>query len=134
MKYKVVLTTLDRAPAASTTVTIEAASQEAAEEQALELDPESLLWMDDRGNRVRDVGSQDNINIAEVTDAPPPKTQAELTAAHGTPDQFAEAVNKAADQLFCTTDEANAAIAKYREEWNTAPAAYPVSDRPNASS
>ncbi len=49
------------------------------------------------------------------------KTQEELRAEHGTPDEFAAVVNQAADDLFCTTEEANAAIAKYRVEYAVAP-------------
>ncbi len=48
-------------------------------------------------------------------------TKEELRAKHGTPDDFAAAVNQAADDLFCTTDEANAAITKYRAEYEAAP-------------
>jgi hypothetical protein len=47
-------------------------------------------------------------------------TRTELEKAHGTPDEFAAACNRAADQLAITTAECNAAIAKYRREWDEA--------------
>lgn len=52
----------------------------------------------------------------------PPMTekQKELYEKHGTPDDFADAVNIAADRLMVTTEEANAAIYKYRQEWTAA--------------
>jgi hypothetical protein len=40
-----------------------------------------------------------------------------LNEAHGTPEQFAIAVNAAADDLMCTTAEAEAAIERYRRDW-----------------
>jgi hypothetical protein len=49
------------------------------------------------------------------------KTRAELQTAHGTPAEFEAAVWAAHAQLFVTTEEAEAAIAKYRDEWNLAP-------------
>ena len=49
------------------------------------------------------------------------KTREELQAAHGTPEQFAEAVDKAYRDLMVTQDEAVAAIIKYRQEWASAP-------------
>lgn len=44
-----------------------------------------------------------------------------MRSVHGTPSEFAEAVNNAADDLFCTTSEAEEAIRKYRAEWAEAP-------------
>lgn len=49
------------------------------------------------------------------------KTKRELRETSGTPAEFAAAVNKAADDLFCTTEEASAAILKYRREYEAAP-------------
>jgi hypothetical protein len=43
-----------------------------------------------------------------------------LIAKHGTLAQFSEAVNKASDHLFCTTEEADMAIEKYRQELRAA--------------
>ena len=53
------------------------------------------------------------------------KTQEELRAAHGTPDEFAFAVSHACNDLFCTIAEANTAIAKYRAEYEAAPLTAP---------
>jgi hypothetical protein len=47
-------------------------------------------------------------------------TRAELEARHGTPEAFERAVWKAHADLFITTGEAEAAIAKYRTEWKVA--------------
>lgn len=46
--------------------------------------------------------------------------QKQLAQAHGTPDQFAAACNRAADSLMITTAECEAAIEKYRREWEQA--------------
>jgi hypothetical protein len=48
-------------------------------------------------------------------------TRAELQAKHGTPEAFERAVWRAYADLFITKGEADAAIAKYRTEWNLAP-------------
>ena len=48
------------------------------------------------------------------------KTRAELRSSHGTPEEFEHAVWEAHAQLFVTTDEANTAIGKYREEYAAA--------------
>jgi hypothetical protein len=48
-------------------------------------------------------------------------TKAELRSSHGTPEEFERAVWEAHGQLFCTTDEATAAIGKYRREYADAP-------------
>lgn len=44
-------------------------------------------------------------------------TRQELERNHGTPETFAEAVWRACDDLFLTTDEAIAGIKTYRLEW-----------------
>jgi hypothetical protein len=44
-------------------------------------------------------------------------TRAELRSSHGTPEEFERAIWEAHAQLFITTDEAAAAIGKYREEY-----------------
>lgn len=49
------------------------------------------------------------------------KTKKQLRAAHGTPDEFAQACLRAANDLFITDDEARAATAKYRAEYEAAP-------------
>ena len=46
--------------------------------------------------------------------------QKELAYKHGTPEQFEKAIWKAWDDLFITSDEADAAIKKYRAEWDAA--------------
>ena len=48
------------------------------------------------------------------------ETRSDLREKHGTPQEFEAAVNRAADQLFLTTDEANVAIKKYYDRWNDA--------------
>jgi hypothetical protein len=48
-------------------------------------------------------------------------TKEELRQKHGTPAEFEAAVIRAANDLFCTDDEARAAIAKYRAEYEAAP-------------
>lgn len=47
-------------------------------------------------------------------------TQEELREAHGTPEQFAEAVWNACNDLFVTTDEAVAAIQGYNDLYQLA--------------
>ena len=44
----------------------------------------------------------------------------EMRRVSGTPAEFAEAVDRAADQLWITTEEAEAAKEKYRREWEEA--------------
>ena len=46
--------------------------------------------------------------------------QKELAEKHGTPEQFEKAIWKAWDDLFITSGEADAAIKKYRAEWDAA--------------
>lgn len=46
--------------------------------------------------------------------------QKDLAEMHGTPEQFEKAIWKACYDLFITSDEADAAIKKYREEWDAA--------------
>ena len=46
--------------------------------------------------------------------------QKQLKEAHGTPAQFAEAANRAADQLMITTAECEAGIERYLREWEEA--------------
>lgn len=41
----------------------------------------------------------------------------QLREKSGTPEEFAAACNRACDDLFCTTEERDAAIAKYSAEW-----------------
>ncbi len=53
--------------------------------------------------------------------SPKPATKAELRKAHGTPARFAEACNRAADDLMITTAECEAGIAKYNAEYEAAP-------------
>jgi hypothetical protein len=52
-------------------------------------------------------------------------TREELRKKHGTPAEFEAAVMKAANDLFCTDEEARVAIAKYRAQYE---AAQPESD------
>lgn len=49
------------------------------------------------------------------------RTKEQLRAAHGTPREFSDAVWRACDELWCTTSEAQAAIAKYSAEYTAAP-------------
>lgn len=49
------------------------------------------------------------------------KTQEQLRAEHGTPEEFEAAVIRAANDLFVTDDEARAAIARYRAQYEAAP-------------
>lgn len=49
------------------------------------------------------------------------KTKSEMRATHGTPREFAEAANRAADQVMCTTAECNAAIKRYESLYEEAP-------------
>lgn len=51
------------------------------------------------------------------------KTKEELREAHGTPDEFERACVRASNDLFITDDEARAAVAKYRAEYEAAPTA-----------
>ena len=60
------------------------------------------------------------------------KTRAELRSSHGTPEEFERAVWEAHGQLFVTTDEAVAAIGKYREEYAAAPESDVASLEPTA--
>jgi hypothetical protein len=46
--------------------------------------------------------------------------QHELAAAHGTPEEFSRALWNAYGDLWISSDEARAAIAKYRQEWKKA--------------
>jgi hypothetical protein len=46
--------------------------------------------------------------------------QKELAEKHGTPEQFEKAIWKAWDDLFISSNEADAAIKKYRAEWDAA--------------
>ena len=48
------------------------------------------------------------------------KKQQELAEKHGTPEQFEEAIWKACDDLFITTQESVAAINRYKNEWRQA--------------
>jgi hypothetical protein len=48
------------------------------------------------------------------------KKQQELAEKQGTPEQFEEAIWKACDDLFITTQEAVAAINRYENEWRQA--------------
>ena len=45
------------------------------------------------------------------------ETLADMRRHHGSPFAFEQAVNRAADDLFCTTEEADRSAAKYRFEW-----------------
>lgn len=47
--YRIVLATIGRTPAYTTSVTVKATSRKAAEEQALAMDFEELTWSDDLG-------------------------------------------------------------------------------------
>ena len=47
-------------------------------------------------------------------------TREQLRQRHGTPEEFAAACNRAADTLYITTAECEAAIASYVEEWRQA--------------
>lgn len=49
--------------------------------------------------------------------------QKKLKKAHGTPEEFANACNQAADRLYITTLECEAGIVKYYREWAEAGAA-----------
>ncbi|HEY2155990.1 MAG TPA: hypothetical protein VGH33_10195 [Isosphaeraceae bacterium] len=60
-------------------------------------------------------------------------TREELRAKHGTPEAFERAVWKAYADLFITKGEADAAIAKYRTEWNLAPATEETRDGPGSA-
>jgi hypothetical protein len=51
--------------------------------------------------------------------------QKRLKAVHGTPEQFAVAVNAAADDLMITTAEAQTGIEQYRREWTEAGRVHP---------
>ena len=42
---------------------------------------------------------------------------ADMRRHHGSPFAFAQAVERAADDLFCSTEEAERAVARYRFEW-----------------
>ena len=46
------------------------------------------------------------------------KTQEEMRSRHGEPATYADAVWNASDCLMVTPDEARAAVAKYRREWD----------------
>jgi hypothetical protein len=46
--------------------------------------------------------------------------QKELAEKHGTPEQFEKAIWKAWDYLFLTSGKADAAIKRYRSEWDAA--------------
>lgn len=48
------------------------------------------------------------------------EAQKDMRRKHGTPEQFAMAVNLAADRLMVTTAEAEASIDKYDREWEEA--------------
>lgn len=50
------------------------------------------------------------------------QTQSDMTAAHGTPYQFARSVWRAAGDGMVTDAEAFSAIKKYEREWLAAPA------------
>lgn len=54
-------------------------------------------------------------------DHTPALSRADLTKRHGTPRGFAAACNQAADDLYITTAECDAAVEKYQREWNAAP-------------
>ncbi len=56
--------------------------------------------------------------INSMPDMARTQRQAELQAKHGSPRAFAEAVVKAIGEF--SVDEANAAIRKYRKEWEAA--------------
>jgi hypothetical protein len=43
-----------------------------------------------------------------------------LAEKHGTPEQFEKAIQRAWDDLFITSYEADAAFKKYRAEWDAA--------------
>ena len=58
-------------------------------------------------------------------------TRDELTAKHGTPEEFERAVWEAYCNLFVTKDEAEAAIIKYREEWSNAKDQTPQDEAPH---
>lgn len=60
LDYRVVLATIGSTPAYTTSVTVKAASREAAEEQALAMDFEELMWSDDLGR----VEEWDNIGCS----------------------------------------------------------------------
>jgi len=51
---------------------------------------------------------------------PAAPTRAVLRASHGTPEEFERAVWEAYSNLFCTRDEALAAIGRYREDYAAA--------------
>ena len=46
--------------------------------------------------------------------------QRELAARHGTPREFAAACNRAADTLYITTAECQAAVTSYSRQWDEA--------------
>lgn len=48
-------------------------------------------------------------------------TKEVLLAGHGTPEEFEQAIWRAANDLFLTDDEACVAITKYRKEYSEAP-------------
>lgn len=56
--------------------------------------------------------------VSEFTDLPKvTEAQEKLRAKYGTPDEFANACNRAADRLMITTEECDAGVEKYRREW-----------------
>ena len=84
----------------------------------------SRLGIDVSGN-VYPVAESVRLKSYELADVPGNYTEAQkaMAAKSGTPDEFAVGVNRAADDLYCTSAEADAAISKYRREWVEARAA-----------
>jgi hypothetical protein len=66
------------------------------------------------------MNNETNTGRPPVEDLPVTDRQKELAEKHGTPEQFEKAIWKAWDDLFLTSSVADAAIKRYRSEWDAA--------------